>query len=335
VAAVGHHDQAFRALLNEPGALEALLRERLPPEVVQRFAGAPVKAAESLVDRALRAHFADVVAQVPLQGGEQAWVFVLIEHKRKPGRQVLVQLLRYMTNLYERFERQAKGGKLPAILCLVVYNGETRWTGPTRFSELLDVDGPLGALVLDFPVVVVDLGAEASATLAKHPALKGGLLALKAAAAVGAEQRRIAREAFRLFADDEWTRDLYLRYLGHVGGKKMESTLMRAAREELRPGEENAVQTLVENWLSQGRRQGRRQGLTQGLTRGLEQGRTQGLEQGRAEALREVVTALLTKRFKKVPAKLKARLADADAKTLQRWFDAAYDAPSIEAVFKA
>jgi hypothetical protein len=67
----------------------------------------------------------------------------------------------------------------------------------------------------------------------------------------------------------------------------------------------------------------------------LSGGRTQGLEEGRAEALREVVTALLTKRFKKVPAKLKARLADADAKTLQRWFDAAYDAPSIEAVFKA
>jgi hypothetical protein len=47
-----------------------------------------------------------------------------------------------------------------------------------------------------------------------------------------------------------------------------------------------------------------------------------------------VVTALLTKRFKKVPPKLKAKLAGADAKTLQRWFDAAYDAPSLEAVFK-
>jgi flagellar biosynthesis/type III secretory pathway protein FliH len=107
----------------------------------------------------------------------------------------------------------------------------------------------------------------------------------------------------------------------------MESTLMRAAREELGPREEHGVQTLVENWLSQGRRQGRRQGLTQGLTKGL--------EQGRAEAMRDMVSALLTKRFKKVPAKLKAKLADADAKTLQRWFDAAYDAPSIEAVFKA
>jgi hypothetical protein len=103
---------------------------------------------------------------------------------------------------------------------------------------------------------VVDLGAEASATLAKHPALKGGLLALKAAAAVGAEQRRIAREAFRLLADDEWTRDLYLRYLGHVGGKKMESTLMRAAREELRPGEgerrANVGRELVEPGASTG-----------------------------------------------------------------------------------
>lgn len=108
-----------------------------------------------------------------------------------------------------------------------------------------------------------------------------------------------------------------------LSGKTMARLLGSTKRHEPQREDPYGIQALADEWRSKGRRHGRRQGLTQGL------------EQGRAEALREVVSALLSMRFKKEPAKLKGKLAAADGKTLHRWFDAAYDASSIEAVFKA
>ena len=50
---MGTHDKAFKKLLKERGAAEALLRERLPPSLVARFAGPPEHVSESFVDDAL------------------------------------------------------------------------------------------------------------------------------------------------------------------------------------------------------------------------------------------------------------------------------------------
>jgi len=74
---VGLHDKAFRKLMKEEGAAEALLRERLPHALVSRFAGPPEQSSESFIDEALRGAVADVVLRVPLTGGGEASVYCL------------------------------------------------------------------------------------------------------------------------------------------------------------------------------------------------------------------------------------------------------------------
>ena len=79
---VGAHDKAFRKLMKEKGVADALLRERLPRALVRRFAGPPQLLSESFVDDRLKGAFADVVIRVPLRGGDDAYVYCLVEHKR-------------------------------------------------------------------------------------------------------------------------------------------------------------------------------------------------------------------------------------------------------------
>jgi hypothetical protein len=350
---VGIHDKAFKALMAEPGALEALLRERLPRRLVRRFAGPPRRLSETFIEPSLRAAMADVVAEVELRGGERALVYCLIEHKRRRERYALVQMLRYEALLYTQLEKQAKGGKLPPVIGLLVYNGSAPWTGPRRFSALVDAPDRLGGLVLDFRVAVLDLGSVGAASLSRHPTLKGGLLALKAAAEVepGA-QLALIKEAISLLAEDDSTLALFLRYLEGVAGRRVLRMVMQAVR-EVAPEKEAQVQTIADYYRSQGARrglkrglakglargleqgleQGREQGLEQGREQGLEQGREQGLEQGREQGLRVALKRLLTKRFKRVPPRVNAKLADADAAVLQRWLDEVLDAHSLEALF--
>jgi hypothetical protein len=62
---------------------------------------------------------------------------------------------------------------------------------------------------------------------------------------------------------------------------------------------------------------------------GLEQGRVQGRTEGQAKSL----VRLLEKRFGTLPEQLRARVFDADAQSLDAWFDRGFDAPDLQAVF--
>ena len=70
-----------------------------------------------------------------------------------------------------------------------------------------------------------------------------------------------------------------------------------------------------------------------GYRRGERQGLKQGLKKGREVTLRKMVQQVLLTRFKKVPQSVEAKLASADAKTLEGWHQKALTSQSVAAVF--
>ena len=69
--------------------------------------------------------------------------------------------------------------------------------------------------------------------------------------------------------------------------------------------------------------------IQQGFDKGIEKGREQGLEQGQ----RALFLRLLDRRFGAVPAHIAARVAAAGPADLERWFDLAIDAGSLDDIF--
>lgn len=66
-----------------------------------------------------------------------------------------------------------------------------------------------------------------------------------------------------------------------------------------------------------------------GIAKGIEQGKQLGLQEGSERML----SSLLVRRFGELPGWVKARLADADADTLENWSLRVLDAKRLEDVF--
>jgi hypothetical protein len=233
---------------------------------VARFAGPPEHLSESFIDDGLKDNVADLVLRVRLRGGATACVYCLLEHKRTQEALLLVQVLRYVTAIYAQLARLGGGPPLPMVAPLIIYNGDAKWTGPRRFSELVDVSPQLRRLTVDFGVVLVDVGAESARRLSSNQTLKGGLLGLKAAATPPERLETVITQMVGALADDDSTLKLFLRYLVGVAGREARPFVERAA-ENQKLGKERVMQTIADFYVSRGYRRGKREGLKAGLKR--------------------------------------------------------------------
>jgi len=309
--------------MREKGAAQALLRERLPPATVRRFKGPPVAVPETFVDQALRASVTDLLLRQPLRGGDEAFVYCLVEHKRTDEATVMPQLLRYLSAIYERLARTHRRGEIPPVVPIVVYNGDNHWRGPRRFSDLLDATPELKRLTVDFGIVLLDVGAEPIARLSKNRILRGGLLGLRVAASPPAKQAAVVLKSVEALRDDPSTVELFLRYFQSVAPRAALEVLRRAVRES--DSKESVMQSIADYLEQRGYRRGERKGLKAGLVRGR--------EEGREVTLRRMVLQVLLTRFKKLARSVESKLANADAATLERWHQKALTCQSVAAVF--
>jgi len=283
-------------MLQKREVADALLRERLPQQTVALFKGLPEALPHSFINRALKEQVSDVLLRVPLIGGEDAFVYCLVEHKRTNERAVFLQLLRYLCVIYARLEEEFPLGAVPAVVPLIVYNGLSAWPGPTRFSELPWGTPETKRLTLDFEPVVVDLRTEASETLSRDETLRGGLTALKVAAAPDHEQAELIEQAIADLRPVPSTLSLFLHYLSDVVQQRDKPRIQAVIRAQLEGDEK--MYSMADAWKAEGYRRGKKKGLEKGLEQGIEQ----GLEQG----LRESLMLVVRTRFKKAsPAALK------------------------------
>jgi predicted transposase YdaD len=303
---VGTHDRVFRALLQDKKVAEALLRERLPANTVRRFAGPPEVLPTSFIDRALKEGVGDVLLRVPLRDGDNAYVYCLVEHKRTGEREVMLQLLGYLSALYQRLAREFPTQRLPGVVALVVYNGTGPWMGPRRLSDLIDATPDVKGLTLDFGLVIVDLRREAPEELAHDQTLRGCFMALKVAATPPGERSTLLQQAVRTLRADPSTLRLFLRYLTKVAPQRDRAFVHRLIRTEMEGAQ---MYTIEDAAKARGYRSGKKSGLKAGLEAGLEAGREEGREEGKLLALREAVTHVLRSRFKKVAPEVSKKLA--------------------------
>ena len=126
---------------------------------------------------------------------------------------------------------------------------------------------------------------------------------------------------------------------------------LEAALDDAKDGETALMDTIAETLRKQGKAEGlaagealgREKGKVEGLAEGLAEGEAKGLAEGEARGLAEgeargeakSLMRLLVKRFGPLPDPVVAQIAAGSMDDLDRWFDAAITASSVEAVFGA
>ena len=130
----------------------------------------PSELRESLTDLLFEA----VLPRV-LKGTPRLFVYLLFEHKSAPDASTVLQLLGYLTKIWEPY-RIRRAARLPHILPIIVYQGRTRWSVPQSFDEYFSQTSALG-VDPQFRPLLLDLGRIREELLARQSAVTRSALA--------------------------------------------------------------------------------------------------------------------------------------------------------------
>ena len=133
------HDLMVRAVLSDLAEATSFLQRHLPQEVSQALSWSTLKLLEgSFVDEHLRESEADGLYEVQHVSGEASvWVYILLEHQSTPDRWMRFRLLKYCCRIWDlSFREYPDQRELPAIVPLVFYQGERRWSYSSEFADL-------------------------------------------------------------------------------------------------------------------------------------------------------------------------------------------------------
>lgn len=307
------HDNFFKALMEQRRAVTALLRERLPPELVAQLADTPPELVDgSFVDGELRGSISDRLFRLKLRGKGEAFVYCVLEHKSSPEPRVALKLLGYMVRGWERLARQLRGtDKLPLIIPMVVYHGVARWKVPASFSGLVQRGPLLSVKPLDFEMVLVNLEAIDDSELSNERTLRAGLLTLKYATREKMQLGRLKAVLEALELAPSLLR-AGLVYMVETYQRIDRAVLFGEARRAM-PEHQEEIMTIAQELREEGRKKGR--------------------AEGRAEGQQLALLRILGRRFGRIPKTDRARVMEAKPSELDRWLDHAVDAPTLQAVF--
>jgi len=316
------HDAFVRAILGTPEHAAAEFRAVLPEAIWNELDISSLQPLPgSFVDEKLRERHADLLFSCQTRSGNEALLYLLLEHQSSQDVTMPLRLLVYQTRVWEQWwQEHPEAIHLPPIVPIVLHHGPRAWSGSMRFSGLFESNlvGVLGRRQVDFEFLLDDLATASDEDLRDRvasAAVRLSLLALKH-----------SREG----------PDLERRMLGWI------DLLLDA----LRAPQGDVVVTLIKRYILETSPfvsvefldgplaarlcwKGKESVVTTGQQL-IQQGREVGRQEGRVEQL----LVLLRHRFGELPVGLQARVAGAGAQELDAWAIRLLDAKTIAEVFE-
>ena len=306
-------DSLYHRLFSHPHMVEQLVRDFVPEAMAAglEFGGLQRVNAKFHARRGKRRE-GDVIWRIPTADGTDIYLYLLLEFQSQSDWWMAVRTQVYEGLLWQHLvaEQALKAGdRLPPVLLLVLYNGESRWTAPTVVSDLIALppDSPLWPFQPQIRYHVVDMGNFAGTELERRQSLTALLFRL--------EQRHEPAELAGLV--DEvigWFRQ----HPGYADLKTLFTELVRQAIEGL------GAPMAVPNDMME---------MSTMLATLGESWKRQWLAEGKAEGKAETLLRQLRRRFHSLSPEVEARVLGADGAQLDDWLDRFVDAKALTDVF--
>ena len=266
---IKNHDSLFKGLFSVRENLQDLIRGTLPREILGKVHLETLEYdTTEYVDQELGAHFKDISCNVRYGDG-QIKVSLLYEHKSHPERNVHLQLLQYILNVWENQSDNRQ--ELTPVICVVFYHGKQRWI----HAELLkNVSRELRRYVPMFDYVLLDTKDIEDHAIIQHfkaPGVRILVLLLKHYAnLIGfiLENPELVREIFKEFElIEETTIHRFVLYLFHVSGENPD--VFDKIMKTVSPESSDILEVYRAKFIEEGIRQGIEQGIEKGIEQGL------------------------------------------------------------------
>jgi predicted transposase/invertase (TIGR01784 family) len=310
------HDTFFRETMSHKEVAADFLANYLPAKALRHIKLDTLTISkDSFVDQKQAEHYSDLLYQVMLSNGLSGFIYFLFEHKSYPDRFVVLQLLRYMLEIWELFRGQNPHAKtLPLIIPIVVYHGKPKGQA-IRLADLIDMPSPvLAAYVPDFDPAFYDFSPATDEIIKGQILLQLFLLCLQAKNTPEAVEKLREILALVIQMDENATSMHWLEKIFRYVLSVMDI-------------EPEAMQDMITLSLSEGKG-----GMFMTVAERLEH---RGEQKGRLEGRQAIVQRLFTKRFGKsiTDMDVQERLRKATPEQLDRWAERILDARDIHDVF--
>jgi predicted transposase YdaD len=327
------HDALYHRLFSHPLMVEHLVREFVPEAMAaglhfDRMERVNAKAHAEALDGESHRREGDVIWRLPIEGGLDLYLYLLVEFQSRIDWWMAVRTQIYEGLLWQQIIAEKKlgsGDRLPPVLLIVLYNGETRWNAPDDTAALIALP-PHSSLWPWQPQSryhILDMGAVERDRLAEGDNVVGLLIQL--------EQSHPPEALAALIGEViGWFRG----HPGHEALKRLFTELVHQAITGLGtalpiPEELTEMQTamsrLGETW--------KRQYLAEGWAEGWAEGRAEGKAKGRAEGEAKAFILLAEQRFGPLPQALRERVETADTALIETWLGRLLAATSLETLF--
>jgi predicted transposase/invertase (TIGR01784 family) len=292
------HDRFFRSFFSNPRHLRGVLETALPPEIADSLNLATIAIEPGTwIDRHNREHLSDLAASVSIAGHEEgegpatARVYILIEHKSWSDAAVLLQLLRYMVQVWTA-ERRAGSQWLTPIIPIVVYHGRSG-SIPGSFAELFPATIPeaLKRYQVRFGADVLDLSERTIADLRGDPAARAALWLMRTihrtTEQILAELQAVLRGVEDILSDDDY--EAIASYIFHGDELSAEDLISKIESSVHQRRIREGLLTTAEQLMKKGFEEGEEIGLRRGEEIGIRRGEELGLREGRRELVRSMI----------------------------------------------
>lgn len=269
------HDSFFKSLFSVKENLTDLLKGTLPSDILKKLKPETLEYEPTeYVDQELAPYFKDISCNM-FYGDDNIKIALLYEHKSYPDKNIHLQLLRYILNVWE--DQVANKQKLNPIITVVFYHGKRKWTD----SDFVDnIPTELKRFVPLFDYVLFDtkdIEDHAIIQHFKHPGVKVAIWFMKRSDnLIGFIQNNpeLAREMFENIPQiDKTIFQKIALYLYKVSG--MESGKIEEIMGTISTNTRDAFEEVKDQLRNEGMEQGIEQGLEQGMERGMERGAEQ------------------------------------------------------------
>lgn len=276
------HDGLFKAVFSHPEHARGALFPVVPAAMAEALDWSTLALQPgSFVDPKLKALHTDLLYAAAWRGGAEALVYVLYEHQSTSDRWMPLRLLRYMVRIWEHWLKDHKDATaLPAIVPIVLYHGDERWSAARAFDALLDLPEAVRPALVEYLVrfayVLDDLSRVPDARLrARDPVIAFTDLCLKHArrGAVFVEILSGSGDLMRDVHRAPGGREAFLFVWSYISTVSDETehhqALMAILEREIGSEAKDIIMTIAEQYRQEGRQQGIEQGERRVLLRQL------------------------------------------------------------------
>jgi len=311
------HDRLFKKIMSDEANVRQFIKEFLPKELSSQIDLKEMKLIPTEKVKGYNKYYMDTAVECNIADTKGQLYFVF-EHKSYPDPGVLLQILSYMTAIWD--EQRKKNNPLTPVISVVIYHGSSSWNVTTHFQgQFRNLSEVVKPYTPEFDYVLVDLtqmpNDEIEQKAQNAPFLAASLLLMKLVALQDLEEIAGITVIINLSEEEKLILFLYLFYTLDVDQDTMQRIVKELGGEEIMP-------SLAERLIKQGEERGEK--------RGEERGERKGTIKGKQELL----IKQLRRKFNITPKEEKMIRSVIDEAKLDAAAEAVLDAKSKDDVFK-